>query len=171
MVEAAVASPPNKKLFPQLLKSSPARLPVPLLRNGEPTTGVRAPVAASTVKTEALVSFDVARNWPLDEIFIPAIGVQQFGVVPAKESAPLAAMLKVCICPLLEAIRNFPSGVAASEIPWQLSRVRPLGKGEPGTTVKPPDAGLTWNALMVRSSVLVTNNEFVGALITMRSRP
>ncbi len=42
---------------------------------------------------------------------------------------------------------NLPSGVAASEIPPQLSNVRPLAKGEPAPRVSAPLAGLMLKTL------------------------
>src|SRR5579859_3299827 len=137
-----VASPPYKRSAAQL-KSSPERVPDPVLGNGEPSAGVNAPVAELIRNMETLVSFETARNCPLGEITMLAFGEQQFVVVPRSESAPPAPMAKVWIWPLLEAIRNLPSGVGAREIPWQLSRVRLLGTGDPAARVNWPLLGLT----------------------------
>src|SRR6478672_10002712 len=88
-----------------------------------------------------------------------ALGEQQFGVrVGNGASVPPAPIVKVWIWPLLEAIRKLPSGVAASDMPWQLSRVSAVGKGEPATRVSMPVAGLIWNDVMVRSPVLATKS-------------
>src|SRR5579859_1096223 len=151
-----VASPPYKRSAAQL-KSSPERVPDPVLGNGEPSAGVNAPVAELIRNIETLVSFETARSCPLGEITMLALGEQQFVVVPRSESAPPGAMANVWIWPLLDAIRNFPSGVGASEMPWQLSSVRPLGNGEPATGLSTPLVGLIWKTLIVRSPVLATN--------------
>src|SRR5437660_11822086 len=100
-------------------------------------TGVNPPLVALIKNMETLVSLETAMNSPLGEITMLAFGEQQFAVVPSNDSAPFAAMANVWIWPLLEAMRNFPSGVAASEMPWQVSSVSPLGNGEPATAVRP----------------------------------
>src|SRR5215467_13898192 len=119
-----VASPPYSRSAEQL-KSRPESIPDPVFGNGDPSAGVNAPVAELMRNIETLVSFDTARYWPLGETTMLALGEQQFAVVPRSERAPFAAMAKVWIWPLLEANRNRPSGEAASEMPWQLSSVRP----------------------------------------------
>ena len=67
---------------------------------------------------------------------MPTMGVGNKEAVEDKLNAPFTATLKVLIWPLLDAIRKWPSGVAASEMPEQLSKVRPLAKGDPATAVK-----------------------------------
>ncbi|HEY2231874.1 MAG TPA: hypothetical protein VGK01_00210, partial [Candidatus Angelobacter sp.] len=64
---------------------------------------------------------------------MPTIGAGNKEAVEDKVSAPVGATLKVLIWPLLDAIRKWPSGVVASEIPAQLSSVSPLAKGDPAT--------------------------------------
>src|SRR5882757_6828320 len=104
---------------------------------------------------------------------MPALGEQQFRVIGLGNglSVPPAPMVKVSIWPLLDAIRKLPSGVAASEIPWQVSNVRVVAKGEPATRVRMPVAGLIWNEVMVRSPVLATNSRLLIGLRVIRLRP
>jgi hypothetical protein len=63
---------------------------------------------------------------------------------------PLAAILKTVIVndEPLAAIRKLSSGVAASDIPTP-SPTPPVAKGEPGTAVRTPVAGLIKKALTV----------------------
>src|SRR6476646_8191044 len=91
--------------------------------------------------------------------------------VEDKVSAPVAPMLKVLIWPLLEAIRKCPSGVAASEMPEQLSNVSPLAKGDPATAVRAPVAGLMRNTLIVWLPPLETKRRLLARLAVMRSMP
>ena len=101
------------------------------------------------VKTETDVWCETARKRPSPEIFIPTMGEGNKDAVEDKVSAPVAPTLKVLIWPLLDAIRKCPSGVAASEMPEQLSNVSPLAKGDPATAVRAPVAGLMRNTLIV----------------------
>ena len=79
-----------------------------------------------------------------------ALGEQQFVVIVALSvtglingvTAPPAPMVKVSIWPLLEANRKLPSGVAASEMPWQLSSVSYCGNWRAPTRVSTPVAGI-----------------------------
>src|SRR5436309_13851462 len=103
-----------------------------------------------------------------------ALGEQQFAVIEFGNtglSVPPALMVKVSIWPLLDAIRKLPSGVAASEIPWQPSSVSTVAKGDPATRVSMPVAGLIWNEVMVRSPVLATKSRLLTGLRVIRLRP
>src|SRR6185369_499927 len=86
-------------------------------------------------------------------------------------SGSFAATLKVLIVPLLDAIRKWPSGVAASEMPAQLSSVRPVANGEPATAVSAPVAGAMRKTLMLWSPLLETNRRLLARLVVMRSIP
>jgi hypothetical protein len=87
---------------------------------------------------------------------MPIMGEQQLAVLAAGLRDPSAAIAKVLIAPLLEAMRKRPSGVAAREMPWQESRVSPLANGEPATAVKAPEAALIFIAVIVWSPLLET---------------
>src|SRR5260221_14522759 len=107
-----------------------------------------------------------------------ALGEQQFVVIVgfpvtgfnSGVTAPPAPMVKVSIWPLLEANRKLPSGVAASEIPWQVSSVSTVATGDP-TRVSMPVAGLIWNEVMDRSPVLATKSRLFIGLRVIRLRP
>ena len=85
------------------------------------------------VNTETAFWVETARNWPFPEIFILAAGVGRLATLETRLRDPLSATLNVLIVPLLEAIRKLPLGVAASEMPAQLSSVSPLANGDPAT--------------------------------------
>src|SRR5947209_16519027 len=157
-----MASPPYKWLALQLLKSNPAREPLPVFGNGEPVTTVREP-SALMVNMETPLESANARNWPFTEIFMLSRGVQHVAVVNrgAAVSAPVAVMPNVMICPLLEAIRKLPSGVAATDMPWQLSKVSPVANGDPATSVNAPFAGLMVKELIVMLPVLATKRRLL----------
>jgi hypothetical protein len=97
------------------------------------------------------------------------VGDEAFAAVADRLRLPSAAIAKLLICPLLDAIRKAPSGVTANDMPWQLSSVKPLGNGDPGTGVKTPVVGAIENALIVRSRELLTYSRFFVPLTTMRS--
>src|SRR6185312_11196750 len=92
----------------------------------------------SMVNRETEFASATARKEPFAEIFMLSMGVQHAVVVEDRLSVPVGETAKVLIWPLLDAIRNFPSGVAASDIPWQLSSDSPLANGEPATSVRAP---------------------------------
>src|ERR1700686_1003947 len=100
---------------------------------------------------------------------MPAIGVGKVAEVAIKLRCPPAATAKVLIWPLLDAIRKLPFGVAASDMPWQLSSVSPLAKGEPAIGVKEPEAGAICSTLIVWSPLLATNIKFLAPLTVIRS--
>src|SRR5580765_1906922 len=102
---------------------------------------------------------------------MPAIGVGELVAVETRLSAPFAATLNVLIWPLLEAIRKLPLGVAAREMPAQLSRVRPLENGEPGAGVKVPVKGAICITLIDWSPALATKRRFFPGPIVIRSMP
>jgi hypothetical protein len=109
---------------------------------------------------------------------MPALGEQQFVVIVgfpvtgfnSGVTAPPAPMVKVSIWPLLDANRKLPSGVAASDMPWQPSSVSTVATGDP-TRVSMPLAGLIENEVMVRSPVLATNSRLLIGLRVIRFRP
>src|SRR5690349_6706032 len=96
-----------------------------------------------------------------------AFGTTELAAEATAVSTPPAPMLNVLIWPLLEAIRNWPSGVAASEMPLQASSVRPEATGVPAA-VRAPLVGSMENALMVWSPPLETNNRLSPALRARR---
>src|SRR5262245_46968171 len=98
-----------------------------------------------------------------------AFGVTEFAAVESAASVPPTPMVKVLIWPLLDAMRKRPSGDAASEMPLHASSVRPEANGEPAAAVRAPLAGSIWNALIVWSPPLETNNRLLPALRTRRS--
>ena len=102
---------------------------------------------------------------------MPTMGEGNKETVEDRLNEPFAAMLNVLIAPLLDAIRNLPSGVDASDIPWHESRVRPLAKGDPTMPAKPPVAGVIRNTLMVWFPPFETNRRLLARLTVMRSMP
>src|SRR6185437_13216581 len=140
------ASAPNNKPLVEL-KSSPASVAAPCFANGEPAAAVSEP-SGLMLYTDTLVPFETARNCPLAEIFMLEFGVAGLAAVETAVSTPPAPMLNVLIWPLLEAIRNCPFGVEASEIPLQASSVRPEATGVPAA-VRAPLVGSMEKALIV----------------------
>ena len=99
---------------------------------------------------------------PSPEIFMPTMGVGNKEAVEERLSEPFAATLKVLIWPLLDAIRKWPSGVAASEMPAQLSSVRPLEKGDPAIAVRAPVAGVMRKTLIVLVTAVGDKKKIAG---------
>ena len=102
---------------------------------------------------------------------MPTMGDGNKEAVEDKVRAPVGATLKVLIWPLLDAIRKWPSGVAAREMPEQLSKVSPLAKGDPATAVRAPVAGVMRNTLIVWLPPLETNRRLLARLAVIRSIP
>src|SRR5689334_15257949 len=102
------AAPPSAayRNDPSQLNSTPPTRPVPVLANGEPATAVSAPFTPLMLKTDTEAWCETARKRPSPEIFMPTIGVGSNAAVADRLNDPLAAMLKVLIVPLLEAIRK-----------------------------------------------------------------
>src|ERR1051326_5816349 len=123
------------------------------------------------VYIETLDSLLKASKFPCEEIFMPTVGEQQLFVCGPGIRMPLAATVKLWMMPLLEAIKRAPSGVTASETPWQLSSVSPLGNGDPGAAVNAPLVESIWKALIVWSPLLETNRRLFAALVTILSSP
>src|SRR5689334_22821344 len=72
--------------------------------------------------------------------------------------------------PLLDAIRKFPFGVAARDMPSQtFSSVSPLANGDPATAVKTPVVALMVKTLIVASPELETNSRLREGLTVIRS--
>src|SRR6185503_8469614 len=108
-------------------------------------------------------------------MIMPAFGEQQFAVtvgfnVTGLISGLTAPLVNVSIWPLLAAKRKLPSGVAASEIPWQASSVSIVATGDP-TRVSTPVDGLIVNEVILLSPVLATNNKLLIGLSVIRLRP
>src|SRR4051812_29900544 len=111
-------------------------------------------------------------------MIMPAFGEQQFVVIVgfpvtglmSGAIVPPAPIVKVSIWPLLDAKRKLPSGVAASEIPWQVSSVSIVATGDP-TRVSTPVDGLIVNEVILLSPVLATNNKLLIGLSVIRLRP
>src|SRR5438309_7775416 len=102
---------------------------------------------------------------------MPTIGAGNKDAVEVRLNAPLPATLKGLIWTLLDASRKWPSGVVASEIPAQLSSVRPLAKGDPATAANAPVAGVMRNTLIVWSPPFETKSRLLARLAVMRSMP
>src|SRR6185312_15238587 len=119
------ADPPSAayRSVPSQLNSTPPISPVPAFANGDPTAAASEPSALLIVNTDTDAWFDTARKRPSPEIFIPTRGEGSPEAVADKLNAPFTPTLNVLITPLLEAIKNLPSGVDAREIPAQLSSV------------------------------------------------
>src|SRR5512135_2959147 len=100
---------------------------------------------------------------------MPTMGVGRPATEEAGVSTPVGATLKVAMTPLLEAMRKFPSGVAARDMPAQLSSVSPLAKGEPATAARAPVVGLIVITLIDWSPELATKRRFLAALTVIRS--
>src|SRR5690242_19197948 len=71
--------------------------------------------------------------------------------------------------PLLDAIRKFPFGVAARDMPPQESSVSPLANGDPATAVRTPLVVLMVKTLIVPSPELETNSRLREGLTVIRS--
>src|SRR6476469_2173545 len=61
--------------------------------------------------------------------------------------------------------------MAASEMPAQLSSVRPLEKGDPAIAVRAPVAGVMRKTLMVWLPLLETKRRLLARLTVIRSMP
>jgi hypothetical protein len=134
---------------------------VPALANGDPATAVSEPLTLLMLNTETDAWWETARNRPSPDIFMPTMGEGNKEAVEDRLNEPFTAMLKVLIWPLLDAIKNRPSGVAASEMPAQLSRVSPLGKGDPATAANTPVAGVMRNTLIQTGASACKNSHFL----------
>ena len=150
------------------LQSIPA---APASVNGEPAAGASAPaVEMVNIKIDPKFA-DTARNFPSEV----ALALTNGPLAPLANGdpgtglrVPFAATLNTVIVSDVPfaAIRNFLSGVTASDIPEPA--IPPVANGEPGKAVRTPVTGSIEKALILLLAVLAAYRTFPITAVVMR---